>query len=91
MQEYKIRCPECNSKNLYHSKDSINCKDCGLVLEDNLIDFGQDWRSFDNQTEDKQRRTGAPMKWSQHDQGLSTEVGTKSDLNVLGKIGRAHV
>ena len=38
------RCPECNSINLTHDdqKGEIICGDCGLIIEDKMVDTGQD-------------------------------------------------
>ncbi len=80
------KCPECGSANLFVNKEKgeVICKDCGLVVEDKLIDFSQEWREFDSDSGEKKRRTGAPMTYTQYDQGLGTEVGRKSDLYQLG-------
>ncbi|MBT3407007.1 transcription initiation factor IIB [Candidatus Woesearchaeota archaeon] len=80
------KCPECGSINLFLNKDKgeVICKDCGLVVEEKMVDFGQEWREFDSDSGDKKRRTGAPMTYTQYDQGLGTEVGQKADLYKLG-------
>ena len=80
------KCPECAGINLFWNKDKgeIICKDCGLVIEDKMVDFSQEWREFDSDQADKKRRTGAPMTYTQYDQGLGTEVGQKADLYKLG-------
>src|SRR3989338_6009437 len=80
------KCPECGSINLFHNRDKgeIICKDCGLVVEDKMVDFTQEWREFDSEEGEKRRRTGAPMTYTQYDQGLGTEVGRKADLYALG-------
>ncbi len=80
------KCPECGSANLFVNKEKgeVICKDCGLVVEDKLIDFSQEWREFESDDGEKKRRTGAPMTYTQYDQGLGTEVGRKSDLYQLG-------
>jgi len=79
------KCPECGGINLFWNKErgEIICKECGLVLEDKMVDFGQDWRSFDGDDAAKKRRTGAPMTYTEYDQGLGTEVGQKGDLFKL--------
>jgi transcription initiation factor TFIIB len=82
------KCPECGSINLIVNKDKgeIICKDCGLVVEDKMIDFQQEWREFDSEGAAKKRRAGAPMTYTQYDMGLGTEVGQRSDLyNLEGK------
>ena len=80
------RCPECGSLDLYHNKDKgeIICKDCGLVIEDKMVDFDQEWREFDSEAAARKRRTGAPMTYTQFDQGLGTDVGRKADLYKFG-------
>ena len=82
MAQFVKKCPECGGINLFLNKDKgeIICKDCGLVIEDRMVDFGQEWREFDSEGSEKRRRTGAPMTYTQYDQGLGTEVGQKSDL-----------
>ena len=88
-EKYVKKCPECGSINLFWNRDQgeIICKSCGLVVEEKMIDFGQEWREFDQKGESK-RRAGAPMTYTQYDQGLGTRVGTSSDLYGLGKKDR---
>lgn len=80
------KCPECGGINLFWNKDKgeIICKDCGLVIEDKMVDFTQEWREFESDVSDSRRRTGAPMTYTQYDQGIGTEVGRKADLYQLG-------
>ncbi len=88
MSNFVKKCPECGSINLFINKEKgeIICKDCGLVVEDKMIDFQQEWREFDSDGQEKKRRSGAPMTYTQYDMGLGTEVGVKSDLyNLSGK------
>jgi len=83
--EYLKKCPECGSINLFHNKEKGEtiCKDCGLVIEDKMIDFGQEWREGEDSDGEKFRRAGAPMTYTQFDQGLGTEIGSGSDLHAL--------
>ncbi len=85
MMSYVKKCPECGGINLFINKDKgeVICKDCGLVVEDKMVDFDQEWREFDSDEAEKKRRTGAPMTYTQYDQGLGTEVGQKADLYKL--------
>lgn len=86
---YIRKCPECGSINLYinSEKGEVICRDCGYVIEDNMVDFSQEWRDFDD-SDAMKRRTGAPMTYTQYDQGLGTEVGQRSDLYGLGQKSR---
>ncbi len=90
MADYVKKCPECGGINLFWNKEKgeVICKDCGLVVEDKMVDFGQEWREFDSEGGDKRRRAGAPTTYTQYDQGLGTEVGGKADLSRLGSKSR---
>jgi transcription initiation factor TFIIB len=86
-REYVKKCPECGGTNLFYNKEKgeVVCKECGLVVDDKMVDFGQDWREFDSEGAEQRRRTGAPITYTQYDQGLGTEVGRKADLYNLEK------
>lgn len=88
--DFVRKCPECASINLFWNKEKgeVICKDCGLVVEEKMIDYSQEWREFDSDGADKRRRSGAPMTYTQYDQGLGTEVGRKSDIYQLGNRER---
>ncbi len=90
MPELIKKCPECAGINLFwnREKGEVVCKDCGLVIEDKMVDFSQEWREFDSDGAEKKRRTGAPMTYTQFDQGLGTEVGQSGDLFKLGSKDR---
>ena len=84
MSDFVKKCPECGGINLFWNKDKgeVICKDCGLVVEEKMVDFGQEWREFDSSDGDKKRRTGAPMTYTQYDGGLGTELGTEDITSV---------
>jgi transcription initiation factor TFIIB len=90
MTHYVKKCPECGGINLFWNKDKgeVICKDCGLVVEEKMVDFGQEWREFDGDQGDAKRRTGAPMTYTQYDRGLGTEIGRKADIYALGNRDR---
>ncbi|MFH0875463.1 MAG: TFIIB-type zinc ribbon-containing protein [archaeon] len=81
------KCPECNASNLLWNQDKgeVLCRECGLVVDDKLFDFGQEWRDFEPESAEKHRRTGAPLTYTQEDRGLGTNVGNKTDLFKLNK------
>ena len=70
------KCPECSSKNII--KDSqraeIFCADCGLILVENIVDLGPEWRAYDFEQAVKRARTGSPMTYRIHDKGLGTII-----------------
>jgi len=84
------KCPECGGTNLTWNKvkGEISCRDCGLVVEEKLVDFDQEWREVDSEAAARKRRTGAPMSYTQFDQGLGTDVGRKADLYQLDEAGK---
>ncbi len=81
-----LRCPECGSINIEHNmeKGEIICRECGLVLEDKIIDFNKEWREGDQEAADRRRRVGSPLTFTQADRGLGTQIGTTAELQKLG-------
>jgi transcription initiation factor TFIIB len=78
--EELVQCPECRSNQLDkdYSRAELVCKNCGLVLDDSIIDQGPEWRAYDSEQQEKRARTGAPMTYTIHDKGLSTTIGWKN-------------
>ncbi len=74
------RCPECESTHLVrdYERGELVCEECGLILDEQFIDQGPEWRAFDAEQGEKRARTGAPMTYTIHDKGLSTEIGWKN-------------
>jgi transcription initiation factor TFIIB len=72
-----ICCPECGSEHLSkdYSRAELVCSSCGLVVDEDIIDHGPEWRAFDNEQREKRSRTGSPMTYTMHDKGLSTTIG----------------
>jgi transcription initiation factor TFIIB len=69
-------CPECGGRQLVHDREraELVCQSCGLVIDDEFIDRGPEWRAFDADQRQKRARTGAPMTLTIHDKGLSTMI-----------------
>jgi transcription initiation factor TFIIB len=59
------KCPECTSKNLIHDYDAGEtiCGDCGLVLYEQTLDRGPEWRAFTQQEKTARSRVGAPTSY----------------------------
>jgi transcription initiation factor TFIIB len=69
-------CPECNGRLVADSgQGETVCSDCGLVVADEGIDRGPEWRAFDSAERDQKSRVGAPTTRMMHDKGLSTTIG----------------
>ncbi len=79
-------CPECASKNLVHDFDSGEtiCGDCGLVLYEQMLDKGPEWRAFTQEDKTSRSRVGAPTSYSIHDKGLSTTI-SQIDRDAFGR------
>jgi len=79
-------CPECTSKNLVHDYDSGEtiCGDCGLVLYEQMLDKGPEWRAFTLQEKASRSRVGMPTSYSIHDKGLSTTI-SQVDRDAFGR------
>ena len=78
-EKAEVSCPECNSTEFSHdsSRAEVTCKHCGLVIDENMMDRGPEWRSFDFEQQKSRARTGAPSTGTIHDGGLSTVMGFK--------------
>ena len=72
----ELVCPEC-SGNLATdtAQGETVCEDCGLVVDEDEIDPGPEWRAFDAAEKDEKSRVGAPTTNMMHDKGLSTNIG----------------
>ncbi|MEM4576578.1 MAG: transcription initiation factor IIB [Candidatus Nezhaarchaeales archaeon] len=57
------RCPECGSSNIVRSYDrgELTCMNCGLVIDERLIDQGPEWRAFTPEEREKRDRVGPPI------------------------------
>src|SRR2546429_1638694 len=77
--EEVTRCPECNSGHLSfdYERGELICEECGLVLNDQMIDQGPEWRAFDAGEGEKRARTRAPVTHTIHHKNLSTTIGWK--------------
>jgi transcription initiation factor TFIIB len=93
-------CPECGGTVTTSDFETV-CVDCGLVVDEDRLDRGPEWRSFDDgDTHVQRERTGTPLTASRHDRGLSTEIGYGEDANGnpiggtrqrrLGRLRREH-
>jgi len=81
---YVKRCPECKSVDLTYDEQrgEIICNECGLIIEEKMVDTGQDaGGQFDKS--DKKGRGGAPISMQKFDKGLTTNVGEISDIYKL--------
>ncbi len=81
----ELRCPECDGQLATDTEHGETvCVDCGLVVEEDEIDHGPEWRAFDSGEKDQKSRVGAPTTKMMHDKGLSTNIGWQ-DRDAYGK------
>ncbi|MFB6179391.1 MAG: transcription initiation factor IIB family protein [Halorientalis sp.] len=78
-------CPECGGTLLSDSEHGETvCQECGLVVEENEIDRGPEWRAFNASEKDQKSRVGSPTTNMMHDKGLSTNIGWQ-DKDAYGR------
>jgi transcription initiation factor TFIIB len=68
------KCPRCGSTHLISDPENgeMVCASCGLVVEEELIDRGPEWRAFTADEKQSRTRTGLGMSYTLYDKGLST-------------------
>ncbi|GGN17099.1 transcription initiation factor IIB [Halarchaeum nitratireducens] len=72
----ELVCPECGGNLVVdESHGETVCEECGLVVDEDEIDRGPEWRAFNSQEKDQKSRVGAPTTNMMHDKGLSTNIG----------------
>ena len=85
-------CPECAGTLRTETTETV-CTECGLVVDEDPIDRGPEWRNFEDGPD--RERTGAPLSRSRHDRGLSTEIGRSTRVKGrkrrrLARMRREH-
>lgn len=73
-------CVECDGQLVVDGTETF-CPECGLVEMDYSVDHGPEWRSHTAEESAQRSRVGAPVTVTEHDRGLSTEIGYKRDAN----------
>jgi transcription initiation factor TFIIB len=72
----ELVCPECGGDlTTEKAQGETVCAECGLVVEEDEIDHGPEWRAFDSEEKAEKSRVGAPTTKLMHDEGLSTNIG----------------
>jgi transcription initiation factor TFIIB len=85
-QRLAENCPECKSNNIVHDNDTGEsiCGDCGLVVYEQMLDKGPEWRAFTQEEKASRSRVGMPTSYSIHDKGLSTTI-SQVDRDAFGR------
>ncbi|MBS3061624.1 MAG: transcription initiation factor IIB [Candidatus Diapherotrites archaeon] len=90
------KCPDCGSTKIVRDQErgEMICQSCGLVINDDMVDFGKEWRSFNSNQFDEVARSGSPMKYVKLNKGLVTMIdrrGTDLRGNKLSTKSRAQM
>ena len=76
-------CPECGSVNLIEdaATGETICGVCGLVIDEQMIDKGPEWRAYTQDEKASRRRVGRPIDYTIYDKGLSTNIPRGRDAS----------
>lgn len=79
----KPRCPNCGSTGFSEdsAKGELYCNSCGSIIDEDRIDFSEEWRAFDAAEKDKKSRSGSSITFTKSDKGLKTKIGSSGELN----------
>jgi transcription initiation factor TFIIB len=67
-------CPECGGSEFVTDMETgeIACSQCGIVLQEGILDQKPEWRAFTPEETRTKARTGPPTSLKRFDKGLST-------------------
>lgn len=74
----EFECEECGCNEVHDHTNEVICKGCGLIIDENMIDHGPEWRAFSSSERDSKSRVGAPVTSTMHDRGLTTVMGRQN-------------
>ena len=84
-REHATTCPECGGRVVADEEHGETvCADCGLVVSEDTIDRGPEWRAFNPSERDQKSRVGAPTTGMLHDKGLSSTIDWQ-DKDAYGR------
>ena len=84
--EAVLKCPECGSTRIFRDYESGEdvCTNCGLVIEELMLDSDPEWRSFTAEEREHRSRIGMPAQLSINNKGLSTTI-TSIEYDAFGR------
>ena len=85
-----IICSTCNNDQTSVTdleSGEIICRNCGMVMLDNIQETRPEWRSFTNSDDanNTRSRTGMPTSLARHDKGLATIIG-RTNKDASGQV-----
>jgi len=90
-------CPRCGSTKIIHDPEAGEevCGSCGLVISDEIMDSGPEWRAFTPTEKNDRSRGGLGTSLTLYDKGLSTVFsgyrdakGKRLDTDTMMKMDR---
>jgi transcription initiation factor TFIIB len=98
MQKTKEReCSRCGSDHIIVDLEAGEevCGDCGLVLSDEIVDTGPEWRAFTSAEKESRPRAGMARSYALYDMGLSTSFrgdrdarGNRLDPDTVSRMNK---
>jgi transcription initiation factor TFIIB len=86
--ESRTTCPECSGNLISDTEHGETvCAECGLVVDEDQVDRGPEWRAFDSQEKNEKSRVGAPTTNTMHDKGLSTNIDWRNQDAYGNSLG----
>ncbi|HID27357.1 MAG TPA: transcription initiation factor IIB [Methanosarcinales archaeon] len=81
-EEIENKCPGCGSSAIVpdYVRAELVCEECGLVVDNDFIDLGPEWRAYDTDQQIERSRVGAPMSVMVHDKGLGTMIDWRDNF-----------
>lgn len=67
-------CPECGGEIIQDGVSRI-CATCGLVVGENAVDRGPEWRQFEGESDTETPRAKKPVDPTRSDNGFDTTIG----------------
>lgn len=77
-EQDELQCPECEGGRIIEDDGERRCESCGLVVDDEIVDRGPEWRSFNSEERSNKSRVGTPITNTMHDKGLTTTIDWKN-------------
>jgi len=78
-------CPDEDCEGVVRAQEGdLVCQECSIVVDNDNIDRGPEWRAFNHQERQEKSRVGAPTTKTMHDDGLTTTIDWK-DKDAYGR------
>ena len=93
----ELGCPRCGSTNLIRDLEVGEevCGECGLVVSEEIVDTGPEWRAFTSAEKASRPRVGMARSLTLYDMGLSTSFkgtrdgrGNKLDADTQSRMNK---